>query len=83
MSGQIYDEIGDHANALKYYKALYEIDPKTFRDIPEEYLKDISDKDYQTVLKEKKKAKEEREKAIKKELEQQSKEKKQPEHKKA
>ena len=57
MQAQIYDELGDHAQALKNYQALYAREPKAVGQIPEEYLKDVSKKDYDDLMKQKEKAK--------------------------
>ena len=64
MSAQIYDEMADRANALTNYREFYRLQPKAFRQIPEEYLKDISEKDYQTLRKEKDDARKKLEKQI-------------------
>lgn len=64
MSAQICDEMADHANALTNYREFYRLQPKAFRQIPEEYLKDISEKDCQTLRKEKADARKKLEKQI-------------------
>lgn len=51
MRAGIYDELGDHQQALADYKAFYNLNPKAYARIPEEYLKDISKTDYETVQK--------------------------------
>lgn len=53
MSAQIYEELGQQAEALANYQEFYRLRPKAFRVIPEEYLSQISDKDYKTLQKEK------------------------------
>ncbi len=65
MTAQIRDEMADRAAALADYKELYRLRPNAFRDIPAEYLKDISAKDYATVQKEKDEARKKLEKQIK------------------
>ena len=40
MSGMLYDEQGDRAQALASYRKLHEVAPK-LRRIPDEYLKEI------------------------------------------
>ncbi len=57
MQAQIYDELGDHAQALANYQALYALEPKAVSQIPEEYLKDVSPKDYDNLVKQKEKTK--------------------------
>ena len=56
MQAQIYDELGDHAQALVNYQALYALEPKSVNQIPEEYLKDVSKKDYDALMKQKEQA---------------------------
>lgn len=57
LTAQIYEEMGDGENALLNYKELYRLRPKAFRRIPEEYLKEISEKDYKALKKEQAEAK--------------------------
>lgn len=57
MSAQIYEELGQRAEALANYQEFYRLRPKAFRMIPEEYLQDVSAKDYKTLQKEKEDAK--------------------------
>ena len=65
MTADIRDEMGDKAAALTDYKEFYRLRPQAFRRVPEEYLKDISAKDYATVQKEKAEARKNLEKQIK------------------
>ncbi len=65
MTADIRDEMGDKAVALTDYKEFYRLRPQAFRRVPEEYLKDISAKDYATVQKEKAEARKNLEKQIK------------------
>lgn len=65
IAGQIYDEIGDRAQALVEYKKLYAVNSKAFRLIPEEYLKDVSERDYKTLRSEKDRARKARDEALK------------------
>ena len=53
IPAQIYEEMADHEAALASYREFYRLLPKAFRHIPEEYLKEISEKDYNTLQKEK------------------------------
>ena len=65
LAAQIYEEMGNAAQALAHYKELHRLAPRAFRKIPEEYLQEISEKDYKELQKEKeeaKKAREEKEK---------------------
>ena len=73
IGGQIRDEQGDHKGALADYTELYRLQPRAFRRIPEEYLKDIpvAADDYKTYEKEKAAAKKKREEALKKEMKEQ------------
>ena len=64
MTAQIRDEMADQAAALADYKEFYRLRPAAFRDIPAEYLKDISAKDYETIQKEKDEARKNLEKQI-------------------
>ena len=57
LMAQIYEEMADREKALENYKELYRRKPKAFRRIPEEYLQEISPKDYKTLQKEKEEAK--------------------------
>lgn len=65
IAGQIYDEIGDSKNALAEYIKAHQINSKAFRIIPENYLQQISAKDYKTLQQEKKKARDILEQTIK------------------
>ena len=56
--------MADQAAALADYKEFYRLRPAAFRDIPAEYLKDISAKDYETIQKEKDEARKNLEKQI-------------------
>lgn len=56
IAAQIYDEKAEQGEALTHYREFYRLRPKAFRRIPEEYLKDISEKDYKALLKEKQEA---------------------------
>ena len=56
ISAQIYEEKAEHEAALSNYREFHRLLPKAFRHIPEEYLKDISEKDYKTLQKEKQEA---------------------------
>lgn len=67
MRAGIYDELGNHQKALADYKAFYAISPKAYARIPENYLKDISKTDYETVQKAKAEAKKKAAEAWKKE----------------
>ncbi len=58
IMGQLYEEMGDGEKALASYRELYRLQPKAFRSIPEEYLKEISERDYKTLQKEKQEEKE-------------------------
>ena len=65
LAAQIYEEMGNAEQALAHYKELHRLAPRAFRKIPEEYLQEISEKDYKELQKEKeeaKKAREEKEK---------------------
>jgi tetratricopeptide (TPR) repeat protein len=65
LAAQIYEEMGNAEQALDHYKELHRLAPRAFRKIPEEYLQEISEKDYKELQKEKeeaKKAREEKEK---------------------
>ena len=53
MRAQIYDELAKKDKSLENYKEFYLLRPKAFRVIGEEYLKDISEKDYKELRKEK------------------------------
>lgn len=53
IPAQIYEEKADREAALASYREFYRLLPKAFRHIPEEYLKEISEKDYNTLQKEK------------------------------
>lgn len=75
IAGQVYDEIGDHANALAEYKKLYEVNAKVFRLIPEEYLQEVSEKDYKTLRSEKERARKVHDEALKAAKDKQDKEK--------
>ncbi len=57
LMAQIYEEMADREKALENYKELHRRKPKAFRRIPEEYLQEISPKDYKTLQKEKEEAK--------------------------
>lgn len=53
LMAEIYEEMGAQDKALASYRELYRLESKAFRRIPEEYLKQISEKDYNTLKKEK------------------------------
>ena len=53
IPARIYEEKGDQEAALASYREFHRLLPKAFRHIPEEYLKEISEKDYNTLQKEK------------------------------
>ena len=56
MSGMLYDEQGDRAQALASYRKLHEVAPK-LRRIPDEYLKDIDPAALEKIQKERAAAK--------------------------
>lgn len=64
IAGELYDEMGDTAQAAQYFKKLYEVEPRAVARIPDTYLKDIDKKAYDKRMKEQKQAREEREKAL-------------------
>ena len=51
MRAMLYDEEGDHANALADYRAFYDLAPKAAERIPDEYLKEIDADAYDKVVK--------------------------------
>lgn len=53
LMAELYEEMGDSAKALASYKEFYSLRPRAFRRIPDEYLKQISEKDYKARKKEK------------------------------
>ena len=53
MMAQLYEEMGDREQALASYKELYRRKSAAFRRIPEEYLKEISPRDYKRLQQEK------------------------------
>lgn len=53
LTAEIYDQRNDHGAALAWYQKYDKVSPDGFRAIPEEYLKEISEKDWETVQKEK------------------------------
>lgn len=58
---EIYDEMNDRASALAWYRKYYKLRTASFRQIPQEYLKDISEKDWKVVEEEKANARKARE----------------------
>lgn len=71
IAGQIYDEMENHDAALENFRQLYELENEAYTRIPEDYLKDISPKDYKKVVK----AREDRQKALEKKIREEQKEK--------
>ena len=61
MMAQLYEEMGDREQALASYKELYRRKSAAFRRIPEEYLKEISPRDYKRLQQEKEEKKGEQE----------------------
>ncbi len=53
LTAEIYDQMNDHGVALAWYAKYDKVSPEGFRAIPEDYLKEISQKDWETVQKEK------------------------------
>ncbi len=52
LTAEIYDQMNDQAAALDWYRKYEKLSPEGFRVIPEDYLKEISEKDWKILQRE-------------------------------
>ncbi|WP_315452435.1 M48 family metalloprotease [uncultured Selenomonas sp.] len=72
IAAEISDEIGKTEEARDYFKKLYAVEPKAVGRIPDEYLEAVDKRAYEKRMKDKEKARAEREKEIREKLQEKS-----------
>lgn len=72
IAAELYDEMGKAQDAQEYFKKLYAVEPKALERIPDEYLEAVDRRAYAKRMKEKEKARAEREKEIREKLQEKS-----------
>ena len=68
IAAEVSDEIGKTEEARDYFKKLYAVEPKAVGRIPDEYLEAVDKRAYEKRMKDKEKARAEREKEIREKL---------------
>ena len=68
IAAEVSDEIGKTEEARDYFKKLYAVEPKAVGRIPDEYLEAVDERAYEKRMKDKEKARAEREKEIREKL---------------
>ena len=64
IAAELYDEMGNKPEAQAYFGKLYAAEPKAIGRIPDEYLEPIDKRAYERRMKEKRKAREERDQEL-------------------
>ena len=72
IAAEVSDEIGKTEEARDYFKKLYAVEPKAVGRIPDEYLEAVDKRAYEKRMKDKEKARAEREKEIREKLQEKS-----------
>ena len=72
MAAELYDEMENAAEAQEFFKKLYAVEPKAIERIPDEYLEAVDKRAYAKRMKDKEKARAEREKEIREKLKEKS-----------
>ena len=72
IAAEVSDEMGKTEEAQDYFKKLYMVEPKAIGRIPDEYLEAVDKRAYAKRMKEKEKARAEREKEIREKLQEKS-----------
>ena len=72
IAAEVSDEIGKTEEARDYFKKLYAVEPKAVGRIPDEYLEAVDKRAYEKRMKDKEKARTEREKEIREKLQEKS-----------
>ena len=72
IAAELYDEMENAAEAQEFFKKLYAVEPKAIERIPDEYLEAVDKRAYAKRMKDKEKARAEREKEIREKLKEKS-----------
>ena len=72
IAAEVSDEIGKTEEARDYFKKLYAVEPKAVGRVPDEYLEAVDKRAYEKRMKDKEKARAEREKEIREKLQEKS-----------
>ena len=72
IAADLYDEMENAAEAQEFFKKLYAVEPKAIERIPDEYLEAVDKRAYAKRMKDKEKARAEREKEIREKLKEKS-----------